>query len=176
LDGARAGDSSACLARETESPKITCAGTVTAVAGTTAPSILAFIRRHLAEGADLGGVVLPDERQDAGRVRFAPGAWDGIATHHVAAGSDDPAAALVAAVRGACDTRRGFAGTVSREPEPATADGRPGVWTGHRRRAHVVAALKAFGRGPNACAACELPVDVQRVPTSVGRALSWSGS
>ena len=82
------------------------------------PSILAFVRSRLAEGAGLENVVLPDEQPDTGRVRFAAGAFDGIATHHVATGSDGPAETLTAAIRDSCASS-----TVALVEERACDDG-----------------------------------------------------
>ena len=70
----------------------------------TGPSILAFIRGCLADGTDLEDVRLPDEQDEPGQLRFASGAWDGVVSHHAPAGSDDPAEALAAAIRNACET------------------------------------------------------------------------
>jgi hypothetical protein len=69
------------------------------------PAILDAIRRRLADGEDVAGLVLPDEPDERAGVRFAAGAWDGIATHHmgpadVEAAVDALADALSAALRG----------------------------------------------------------------------------
>src|SRR5262249_25856307 len=56
------------------------------------PSILSVLRAW--QGRDL--CPLPDEEADAGnRVRFAPGAWDGIATHHMGRAEERDEARLV---------------------------------------------------------------------------------
>jgi hypothetical protein len=74
------------------------------VTDATEPSILEFIRGCLADGTDLEDVSLPDEQDEPGQLKFASGAWDGVITHQLAAGSDDPAEALAAAIREACET------------------------------------------------------------------------
>jgi hypothetical protein len=68
-------------------------------------AILAAIRAHLADGGDLADFTLPDEPDDRGGVLFAPGAWDGIATHHIGPADEAEAVAalydaLVAAMAG----------------------------------------------------------------------------
>jgi len=56
-----------------------------AVTDSPAPgSIYRFLHRQLADGHGLDDVVLPDEDQVAGRLKFAAGAWDGVVGHHVA--------------------------------------------------------------------------------------------
>ena len=56
------------------------------------PSIYDHVRRHVPpEGPGLleGGEKLPDEDELEGRVRWAPGAMDGVGTHHFGTGADD---------------------------------------------------------------------------------------
>lgn len=56
------------------------------------PSIYEHIRSHVpASGPGLteGGDVLPDEGDLQGRVKFAPGALDGVSTHHFGTGDGD---------------------------------------------------------------------------------------
>lgn len=52
-------------------------------------SIYDHVRAFLPEsgpGLREGGVDLPDESEQAGQVRWAAGAWDGVATHHMGGG------------------------------------------------------------------------------------------
>jgi hypothetical protein len=56
------------------------------------PSIYEHIRSHVpATGPGLteGGAVLPDEGDLEGRIRFAPGALDGVGTHHFGVGNEE---------------------------------------------------------------------------------------
>jgi hypothetical protein len=59
------------------------------------PSILDFVRSHMAAGKPgmaEGGYTLPDEEQvNAGsKIRWAAGAMDGVTTHHMESGRNDP--------------------------------------------------------------------------------------
>jgi hypothetical protein len=61
-----------------------------------APSILEFVLSHTAAdkpGLTEGGDVLPDEERlnTDSKIRWAPGAWDGVATHHMGPGENDAA-------------------------------------------------------------------------------------
>jgi len=68
------------------------------------PSIFAHVKAHLAPGGSgltAGGELLPDDERanNAGGVRWAPGALDGVFGHHVASKDGEPdAAALMKAV------------------------------------------------------------------------------
>ena len=55
------------------------------------PSILEFIRSHIVDGkpgVSEAGYTLPDEERisEGSKIRFAPGAMDGILTHHMGHG------------------------------------------------------------------------------------------
>lgn len=61
------------------------------------PSILEHVRSHVAAdgpGLSEGGDTLPDEERiaEGSKIRWAAGAMDGVATHHMGAGGDDEAA------------------------------------------------------------------------------------
>ena len=81
-----------------------------------------FLQEQLADGRNLDEVVLPDEDQVAGRIKFASGARDGVFTHHVANGETDTAGNLFAAVRDAAAgrwfTRRRYARLYERAKSP----------------------------------------------------------
>jgi hypothetical protein len=66
-------------------------------------SIFDHVRAYLPEsgpGLRDGGADLPDEARQQGRVRWAPGAWDGVATHHMGSGEQsDQVEQLVRRVR-----------------------------------------------------------------------------
>lgn len=58
------------------------------------PSILAFVRSHVAEGepgVSEDGYTLPDEDRlnQGSKLRWGAGAWDGVTTHHMGAGQDE---------------------------------------------------------------------------------------
>src|SRR4051812_29052383 len=60
------------------------------------PSILEFVRSHVAEGKpglSGDGYTLPDEDRinQGSKRRWAAGAWDGVATHHMGAGQNEEA-------------------------------------------------------------------------------------
>lgn len=60
------------------------------------PSILEFVRSHVAEGKpgmSDDGYTLPDEARlnHGSKLRRATGAWDGVTTHHMGAGQDEEA-------------------------------------------------------------------------------------
>jgi hypothetical protein len=69
-------------------------------------SIYEHIRAHLPDqGPDLlaGGETLPDDGDIAGEIRWAPGARDGVSTHHSQHAGDTPAAReLTALIRTSC--------------------------------------------------------------------------
>lgn len=73
------------------------------VTGGQTGSIFEHVRAHLPEsgpGLREGGETLPDDAEQPGRVRWAPGAWDGVVTHHMRQGeSADKVERLVREVR-----------------------------------------------------------------------------
>lgn len=64
-------------------------------------SIYGMLRAQIAAGGDLSTFVLPDDEAQPGRVKFAPGAWDGVISHHVSGDEEVAVDALFAAIRGA---------------------------------------------------------------------------
>lgn len=92
------------------------AGGTTALPWGNRTSIYEHLRRHLGDG-DVGlspdGQTLPDEgQQDAGALRWAAGALDGVMSHHMGAPSDPQvqvqhiAQAMYATVRSAVENKR----------------------------------------------------------------------
>jgi len=82
------------------------------------PSLLEYVRAHcIAEKPGLaeGGYSLPDENLDGSKLRWAPGAMDGVMTHHSANSADEETVRRLA----------GQVATYSREP---TAENKAAVY------------------------------------------------
>jgi hypothetical protein len=49
-------------------------------------SIFDLLQALVADGGNVADVALPDEDELTGQIKYAPGAWDGVITHHLRAG------------------------------------------------------------------------------------------
>ena len=117
------------------------------------PSILEHVRSHVAidgPGMAEGGDTLPDEERIAqgSKIRWAAGAMDGVATHHMGTGEDEEA------VRKAAELVVAY----SRQP---TASNKAAVYR-HVVAGHVVSIIDPVTRSRRRCSAARSSIRSSR--------------